>query len=52
MGYVHISPEYYITAADNATVAEKGITVLEGDVNFKGNTDTGLPDVLVFHSHA
>jgi hypothetical protein len=25
---------------------------LEGDVNFKGNTDTGLPDVLVFHSHA
>ncbi|KAF7164530.1 hypothetical protein CNMCM5623_009027 [Aspergillus felis] len=51
MGYVHISPEYYITAADNVTVTEKDITVLEGDVNFNGNTGTGLPDILAFHSH-
>jgi hypothetical protein len=51
MGYVHVSPEYYITAADNATVTEKDVSVLDGDVNFKGNTGTGLPDVLAFHSH-
>lgn len=51
MGYVHISPEYYITAPDNSTITEKDVTVLEGDVNFNGNTGTGLPDVLAFHSH-
>lgn len=26
MGYVHISPEYYITAADNVTVTEKDVS--------------------------
>ncbi|KAE8154107.1 Alpha/Beta hydrolase protein [Aspergillus avenaceus] len=51
MGYVHTSPEYFITAPDNATITEKDVTVLEGDVNFDGNTGTGLPDVLAFHSH-
>jgi hypothetical protein len=51
MGYVHISPECFITTADNATVTEKDVTVLEGDVNFNGNTGTGLPDGLAFHSH-
>ncbi|KAB8242168.1 Alpha/Beta hydrolase protein [Aspergillus flavus] len=53
MGYVHISPEYYITAPDNTTVTDNQVTVLDGYVNFKGNTGTsgGLPDLLAFHSH-
>ncbi|KAE8349883.1 Mono and diacylglycerol lipase [Aspergillus coremiiformis] len=51
MDYVHISPEYYITAPDNATITDADVTVLEGEVNFNGNTGTGLPDVLAFHSH-
>ncbi|KAE8161391.1 Alpha/Beta hydrolase protein [Aspergillus tamarii] len=53
MGYVHISPEYYITAPDNTTVTDNQVTVLDGYVNFEGNTGTsgGLPDLLAFHSH-
>lgn len=45
MGYVHISPEYWITAPNNATVHESDVEVLQGEVNWHGNTGTGVPDV-------
>ncbi|KAL2830342.1 Alpha/Beta hydrolase protein [Aspergillus cavernicola] len=45
MGYVHISPEYWITAPDNATVSASEVEVLQGEVNLNGNTGTGIPDV-------
>lgn len=38
LGYVHISPEYYITSPNNVTVTTSDIQVLEGYVNFDGNT--------------
>ena len=38
LGYVHISPEYYITSPDNVTVTTSDIQVLKGYVNFDGNT--------------
>lgn len=51
MGYVHVSPEYYITAPNNATVSASDIKVLEGEVNWKGNTGTGIPSVTAFSAH-
>ncbi|CAG7928653.1 unnamed protein product [Penicillium olsonii] len=51
MGYVHISPEYYITAPNNATVKPSEVEVIEGDVSFKGNTGTGLPSISAFAAH-
>lgn len=38
LGYVHVSPEYYITSGNNVTVTPADIQVLEGYVNFDGNT--------------
>lgn len=51
MGYVHVSPEYYITAPNNATVSTDVVEVLEGEVNFNGNTGTGLPSLEDFSAH-
>ncbi|KAJ5159960.1 uncharacterized protein N7482_006964 [Penicillium canariense] len=51
MGYVHISPEYYITAPNNASVSANQVTVLEGEVNFNGNTGTGIPLLTSFPAH-
>lgn len=51
MGYVHVSPEYYITSPNNASVAAKDVDVLEGDINWKGNTGTGVPDLTAFPAH-
>jgi pimeloyl-ACP methyl ester carboxylesterase len=56
MGYVHISPEYYITAPNNATVKASTIKasdvqVIEGEVSFDGNTGTGLPSIGSFAAH-
>ncbi|CRG92688.1 hypothetical protein PISL3812_09753 [Talaromyces islandicus] len=51
MGYVHVSPEYYITSPNNVTVSTEDIKVLEGDVNFEGNTGTGLPSLDAFSAH-
>ncbi|CAG8920925.1 unnamed protein product [Penicillium salamii] len=51
MGYVHISPEYYITAPNNATVKPSEVEVIEGDVSFKGNTGTGVPSISAFPAH-
>ncbi|KAJ6087085.1 hypothetical protein N7467_005999 [Penicillium canescens] len=51
MGYVHISPEYYITAPNNATVKASDVKVIEGEVSFDGNTGTGLPSIGGFDAH-
>ncbi|OQE10385.1 hypothetical protein PENVUL_c004G00876 [Penicillium vulpinum] len=51
MGYVHISPEYWITSPNNATVNTSDIKVIEGDVTFDGNTGTGLPLLKDFEAH-
>ncbi|ODM14474.1 Mono- and diacylglycerol lipase [Aspergillus cristatus] len=51
MGYVHVSPEYYITSGNNATVHTGDIEVLEGEVNFQGNTGTGPPSLTAFTAH-
>ncbi|KAL2833185.1 mono and diacylglycerol lipase [Aspergillus pseudoustus] len=55
MGYVHVSPEYWITAPDNATVRESEVEVLDGAVNWNGNTGTAtvpdVPDVAEFDAH-
>lgn len=54
MGYVHVSPEYWINAPDNVTVTPGQVEVLHGEVNFDGNTGQGIPgvpDLLAFHSH-
>ncbi|KAJ5492311.1 Lipase class 3 [Penicillium expansum] len=36
MGYVHVSPEYWITSPNNATVSTSDIKVINGDVSFDG----------------
>ncbi|KAJ6184526.1 hypothetical protein N7519_005827 [Penicillium mononematosum] len=51
MGYVHVSPEYWITSPNNATVGTSDIKVIEGDVSFDGNTGTGLPLLTDFEAH-
>ncbi|KAJ5782957.1 hypothetical protein N7457_004731 [Penicillium paradoxum] len=51
MGYVHISPEYWITTPDNTTVSTSQIELIEGDVSFNGNTGTGLPLLSQFEAH-
>lgn len=51
MGYVHISPEYWITSPDTATVSTSAIDVIEGDVSFNGNTGTGIPLLSEFDAH-
>ncbi|KAJ5690306.1 hypothetical protein N7462_004698 [Penicillium macrosclerotiorum] len=51
MGYVHVSPEYYITAPNNASVSANDIKVLEGEVNWDGNTGTGVPSLSAFPAH-
>lgn len=33
MGYVHVSPEYYVTAPNNATVSANQMQVLWGEIN-------------------
>ena len=49
LGYVHISPEYYISSPTNVTVTPKDIEVLDGAVNFNGNT--GEADLSHFDDH-
>ncbi|KAJ5177920.1 uncharacterized protein N7500_000619 [Penicillium coprophilum] len=51
MGYVHVSPEYWITSPNNATVSTSDIEVIQGDVSFAGNTGTGLPLLTDFEAH-
>jgi len=51
MGYVHVSPEYYISSANNAIVGAEDIEVLDGEVNFQGNTGTGPPSLTAFAAH-
>lgn len=54
MGYVHVSPEYWINAPDNVTVTAGQVEVLHGEVNLNGNTGQGIPgvpDLTAFHSH-
>lgn len=46
MGYVHISPEYYINKKNKVAIAESDFQVIQGSVNlFKGNTAWLLTDV-------
>lgn len=45
VGYVHVSPEYYITSGNNVIVTSKDIEVVDGDVNFEGNR--GTPSLLI-----
>ncbi|KAB2579469.1 Lipase class 3 [Lasiodiplodia theobromae] len=42
MGYVHVSPEYYISSANNAAVTTNDITTYEGNSNLSGNAKWGL----------
>ncbi|KGO77632.1 Lipase, class 3 [Penicillium italicum] len=42
MGYVHVSPEYWITSPNNSTVSTSEIKVIDGDVSFDGNNRTVL----------
>lgn len=51
MGYVHLSPEYWITTPDNATVRPDQIQVLTGLMNMHGNTGTGPPLLKDVHAH-
>ncbi|KAJ6134015.1 hypothetical protein N7523_000337 [Penicillium sp. IBT 18751x] len=51
MGYVHVSPEYYITSGNNVTVTTGDIQVLDGEVNVQGNTGTGVPTIEAFSAH-
>ncbi|KAJ5799837.1 uncharacterized protein N7518_001905 [Penicillium psychrosexuale] len=51
MGYVHISPEYWITSPNNVTVGASDIKVIDGDISFAGNTGTGLPSLEDFEAH-
>lgn len=51
MLYKHVSPEYWITSDDNTTVTASDVQVLEGTVNMKGNTGTGLPLLTDFSAH-
>lgn len=52
MGYVHVSPEYWITAPNNDThVTTKQVEVLPGLVNYNGNTGTGPPLLTDFPAH-
>jgi len=45
MGYVHISPEYYINKPNNQEVQCNDIKKYEGAVNFKGNSAWIVVDV-------
>ncbi|KAJ6036896.1 hypothetical protein N7540_001175 [Penicillium herquei] len=51
MGYVHVSPEYYITSPNNVTVTTGDIEVLQGEINWEGNTGTGAPSLTDFAAH-
>jgi len=51
MGYVHVSPEYHITSGNNLTVSTGDIEVLNGEVNWQGNTGTGFPSLDDFPAH-
>ncbi|KAJ6081195.1 hypothetical protein N7499_006069 [Penicillium canescens] len=51
MGYAHISPEYWITSADNTTVTASDIDVVEGVLSLDGNSGTGAPLISDFHAH-
>lgn len=52
MGYVHVSPEYWITAPNNDTsVTTSQVEVLKGEVNWNGNTGTGPPNPSDFPAH-
>lgn len=51
MGYVHVSPEYYITSPNNVTVSTSDVQVLKGEVNWNGNTGTGIPNTSEFADH-
>ncbi|KAJ5246253.1 mono and diacylglycerol lipase precursor [Penicillium chermesinum] len=51
MGYVHVSPEYWITSGNNVTVTTADVKVLDGEVNFDGNTGTGFPSLSDFDDH-
>lgn len=51
MGYVHFSPEYWITTPDNTEVRSDDIQFLTGFVNWHGNTGTGPPLPTDFHAH-
>lgn len=42
MGYVHISPEYYISSANNVAVTANDINTYVGNSNLSGNAQWGL----------
>lgn len=46
MGFVHISPEYYINKANNQQVGAGDIKLYEGSMNLKGNAAWLATDVL------
>ncbi|PWY73008.1 mono and diacylglycerol lipase [Aspergillus heteromorphus CBS 117.55] len=52
MGYAHVSPEYHITAPNNATVNASAVVVYQNGDDPKGNTGAlGIPDLLTIDAH-
>lgn len=49
MGYVHISPEYYISSANDVEVTADDITTYTGNSNLSGNARWGL--VIDINAH-
>ncbi|KAF2197958.1 alpha/beta-hydrolase [Delitschia confertaspora ATCC 74209] len=45
MGFVHVSPEYYIDKGNNQAVGSGDVKVLEGSVNLRGNSGWLVTDV-------
>ncbi|KAL1652006.1 hypothetical protein SLS58_000129 [Diplodia intermedia] len=49
MGYVHISPEYYISSANDAAVTANDINTYVGNSNLSGNAQWGLAVDIAAH---
>lgn len=45
MGYVHMSPEYYIDKADAKGAKPKDIKIYEGSINLRGNAAWLITDI-------
>lgn len=45
MGYVHITPEYYINKADTRGIKPKDIKIYEGSINLRGNAAWLVTDI-------
>ncbi|KAJ5587309.1 uncharacterized protein N7459_003074 [Penicillium hispanicum] len=51
MGYSHVTPEYWITSPNNATVGTTDVEILQGVNTDNGNTGTGPPLITDIPAH-